>query len=146
MVDNTAFGGHVLVLEDDMELASNFSEYLTVAGFEVTVAKSGTDALELAARERFDVAVVDMFIRQAGQVVPDGGLSLIFKLRNSAGLRTPKNVPVLAISGSALTRTEQSPLHMAMTVGATSTMEKPIDAFEFVDEVSRLVRDLRLGD
>lgn len=144
MVD-TAFSGHVLLLEDDIELAIDYSEYLTAAGFAVTVARSGADALHLAAGERFDVAVVDMFIRKAGQLVPDGGLSLIFKLRNSSGLRTPRNVPVLAISGSALTRTEPSPLQAAMTVGATSTMVKPIDAFELVDEVNRLVSDLNGG-
>ena len=141
----TAFGGHVLVLEDDIELAISYSEYLTAAGFEVSVARSGIDALYLAAGERFDVAVVDMFIRNAGQLVPDGGLSVIFKLRNTVGLRTPRNVPVLAISGSPLTRTQSSPLQMAMTVGATSTMEKPIDAFELVDEVTRLVSDLNTG-
>jgi DNA-binding response OmpR family regulator len=50
----------ILIVEDDENLASVLSGDLKLAGYEVLSAKTGLAALEIAARERPDVVLLDM--------------------------------------------------------------------------------------
>jgi two-component system NtrC family sensor kinase len=64
--DETAAGGRlrqgadVLVIEDEAALRSVFLEVLTINGHRATAAATGQAAMELLARESFDVVVLDL--------------------------------------------------------------------------------------
>lgn len=132
-----------LVLEDDFELAMDYAAALRSDAFEVQVAQFASEAIEFAKISEFDLVVADIFVQRRGELVPDGGLTFISALRRSVGFKTAANVPILAVSGSRLVNSDMSPLRMAMTVGATATLAKPVDMFELVDEANRLLQELR---
>ena len=49
-----------LVVDDDRMLAQTLGEILELKGWKVSVANSGMDAVNIAARERFDVVLMDI--------------------------------------------------------------------------------------
>jgi len=81
----------VLVVDDDEPLRDAMARTLTRAGYLVTAASSGADALESGVATRPDAAVIDVFLRDAG------GLGVARALR-----RELVDVPVLFITGLSL--------------------------------------------
>ena len=72
----------VLLIEDDAKIAADVAEELSLRGFAVTVAETGTQGLESATIAAFDVMVVDRLLPGLD------GLALIEQLRRQ-GDRTP---------------------------------------------------------
>ncbi len=79
-----AVGGRVLIVDDNAELAGSLRDVLLAARTDaeeplvVTVAARGAEALDFAAHQRFDVALVDVKL-------PDGsGVDLIAPLKRAA--------------------------------------------------------------
>ena len=52
--------GRALVVDDDRMLAQTLGEILELEGWTVSVANSGTEAVNIAARESFDVVLMDI--------------------------------------------------------------------------------------
>src|SRR5688572_5685786 len=52
--------GRALVVDDDRMLARTLAEILELEGWSVTQANSGTEAVNLAARQTFDVVLMDV--------------------------------------------------------------------------------------
>ncbi len=70
---------HLLLVEDHPALARNVVEFLEPAGFAVTVADRGGEALRLARKEPFDLVVLDLML-------PDlDGLEVCRELRRNQG-------------------------------------------------------------
>lgn len=61
--------GRILVVEDEIELATLFAEVLGSAGYEVIAADSVTDALSTLRYQQVDAAVLDIELRD-GPVFP----------------------------------------------------------------------------
>ena len=53
---------HILVLEDHLELLNEMSKILIAAGYQVTTARTGAQAIELARRIPFDLLVADVYL------------------------------------------------------------------------------------
>ena len=51
---------HVLVVEDDVDLADAIAEALELAGHSPTIANSGTEAVEFYSRRSFDITFMDV--------------------------------------------------------------------------------------
>ena len=65
----------ILLVDDEETIRALFSEYLSEDGFEVKVASSGKQAIEVVKGERFDLFLIDL-------VMPEmDGLELIQELR-----------------------------------------------------------------
>lgn len=110
----------VLLIDDDREFLDILSERLTIRGMEVTTAASGQTALDLMAKERFDVVVLDL------QMPEMDGLQVLAQLaaRNSTQ-------PVILLTGHAtVSRGVQ-----AMKLGATDVLEKPVDIRELAEKI-----------
>jgi len=52
--------GRALVVDDDRTLASTLADILELMGWTVTQANSGTEAVNVAARQSFDVVLMDV--------------------------------------------------------------------------------------
>ncbi|HUB67969.1 MAG TPA: sigma-54 dependent transcriptional regulator [Candidatus Methylacidiphilales bacterium] len=65
---------HILLIEDDMELASVIEESLQANGYKVTLAKDGTEGLALARKNSYDTLLTDFQMEGAD------GLTIIHKL------------------------------------------------------------------
>src|SRR4029453_1936683 len=72
----------LLIVEDDPTIAEFVSTGLTEAGFAVDVAADGLQGLDLAVKDEYDAAIVDVMLPKMD------GLSVIDRMR-ARGVRTP---------------------------------------------------------
>ena len=113
----------VLVADDDPLTRRVVQHYLESAGYNVTTASTGLEAMELATRELPQLIVLDM-------VLPDmDGPTVLRQLQNSD---TTSSIPVIRISGNVglLAHVEQSERNLVLA--------KPINADQFLTLVRRL--------
>lgn len=118
----------ILILEDDKVFARLVAGSLEAEGFDVVITHSGAEALEMVVNERIDLALVDLFIKVDGMLTPDGGVLFISRLRAQIPGRsfaTPRDVPVLAMTGMAGELWNLDVLNMAVKLGANDILAKP---------------------
>jgi two-component system OmpR family response regulator len=114
-----------LVVEDDAAIASFLVKGLTEAGFAVDQAGSGGAALEMASREPYDVAVVDLMLPGLD------GLALIEELR-----RRRIKVPVIILSAK---RSVDDRVR-GLQAGGDDYLTKPFAFEELLARVQALIR------
>lgn len=73
----------ILVVEDNRDILANVVDYLELKGYTVDCAQDGLTGLHLAARESYDLIVLDVMLPGLD------GLQLCQRLRNDARLVTP---------------------------------------------------------
>ena len=112
----------LLIVDDEVEFLETVSERLEQRDFEVTTASEGADALEIAKRDRFDLAVVDL--RMPGM----DGRELLEALKKEHKFL---EVIVLTGYGSVESAFECSKL------GAFGYLSKPFD----LDELLKVLKD-----
>jgi DNA-binding response OmpR family regulator len=88
----------ILVIDDQSEVRAMLSIVLRVNHFEIVEAESGATGLKEFDNSRFDLAIVDIFLREMS------GLEVISEMRE----RRP-DFPIVAISGMAALDDEASP-------------------------------------
>lgn len=101
---------HVLIVEDDVSLASMVSEFLVEQGFEVTIEDDGEAAIALVECESFDAIVLDI-----GLPGTDG-----FAVCRS--VRSHFDGPIIVLTA----RGEEIDEVIALEVGADDFMSKPV--------------------
>jgi DNA-binding NtrC family response regulator len=55
-------GNKILVVDDDSDITWFFRQILEGEGFSVSTAQKGVEALELAGKEKFDLAILDVVL------------------------------------------------------------------------------------
>jgi CheY-like chemotaxis protein len=89
------YPARLLLIEDHAELAEATAEFLSTAGLEVRIAKSGKDALQMAITFRPDIVLCDM-------ILPDMlGIEVARALR-----RNPETIELLLVMHTALSDIE----------------------------------------
>ncbi len=116
--------GAILVVDDEAELRSSASEWLSLSGFSVVTAKDGAEALAWLDRQPFEALVSDM--RMPGM----DGLGLLDVVR----LKRPL-LPVVLLTGHG----DVALAVEAMRAGAHDFLEKPYDADHLVAVLDRAV-------
>ncbi|MEI6722435.1 MAG: EAL domain-containing protein [Betaproteobacteria bacterium] len=114
----------VLLADDSDENLAMVSEYLEGHGFAVQAARTGIEAVERAARSRFDVIVMDM------QMPEMDGVEAMRRIR-AAG----QTVPIIALTGLAGARDRQR----CIAAGATEFLGKPVRLRELLEAMRRLI-------
>ncbi len=115
----------VLVVEDDLKIASFVIKGLGQAGFAVDHAADGETGLHLALNESYDVAVVDLMLPNRD------GLSLIEELR-----RQQVNTPVIILSA----RRSVDDRVKGLQSGGDDYLTKPFAFTELLARVQALIR------
>lgn len=115
---------HILIVEDESDIASALAARLRSEGFSVSVADNGIDGLELALTEDYDVAVLDIMLPGI-----DG-------LEVASKLRAVKNTSILMLSA----RGEENDVVAGLSIGADDYVTKPFSARELVARVHALIR------
>lgn len=117
-------GNRVLVVDDDTGLAGALSINLRAHGWDVTVAQTGTEALDAAASSRPDVVVLDLGLPD----VP--GLEVI------EGIRGWSRVPIVVLSARQLGDDKVD----ALDAGADDYVTKPFAMNELLARLRAAVR------
>jgi CheY-like chemotaxis protein len=114
----------VLLADDDPILREIAGEHLRSAGFQLTLAVDGREALKAAQARRFDLIVTDM-------VMPNlDGIELLQALKT-----TSPDTPVIAISAGFAGGNAELLLQAARAIGAVSVLEKPLVRDTFLRHV-----------
>ena len=91
-------GHSVLIMDDDLLLATQWCDGLASAGFDVTVTSRASEALAVLAKRRFNLAVVDLLVKLPEHSGQEGGLRFLRALRFSEE-RHLRVLPVIGVSG-----------------------------------------------
>jgi DNA-binding response OmpR family regulator len=121
----------ILYTEDDADTRELVSYVLTTSNCKVTLADSDAKALLLAGTIKFDLYLIDNWLREGS------GIELCKKLRE-----LDPGTPILFYSGAAFDTDKQE----AFASGAQAYLIKPVDNDELVKEVFRLISEARNGN
>jgi diguanylate cyclase (GGDEF)-like protein len=117
----------VLVVDDDEDIARFVEVNLKLHGFEVLLAADGAEALEVIARRRPDLAVVDVMMPNID------GLELTRRLRADPMTAA---LPVIMLTAKGLTVDKV----VGLTAGADDYLVKPFDTSELIARVRSTLR------
>jgi EAL domain-containing protein (putative c-di-GMP-specific phosphodiesterase class I) len=120
----------VLLVDDEPALTRALGKLLTMAGYDLTIAHNGRQAIQRLETATFDVIVSD--IRMPGM----DGLSLLRAIRAK-----DLDLPVVFLTGSPTLETAVE----AMEYGAFRYLTKPIDGEELARVVQRAARTRQLA-
>jgi two-component system OmpR family response regulator len=115
----------ILLVEDDLKIASFIVKGLKAAGYAVDHAKDGEEGLRLALATSYDTAVVDIMLPKLD------GLALIERLRSDK-VNTP--IIILSAKGSIDDRVK------GLQTGGDDYLSKPFSFAELLARVQALIR------
>ena len=116
---------HVLIVEDEPEMAQLLSRGLREEEFEVSVARDGRSALEKSEQTSFDVILLDVMLPQMN------GLEVAKRLRDRE-----QETPVLMLTA----RDCVSDIISGLNAGADDCLTKPFSFLELLARIRALVR------
>jgi DNA-binding response OmpR family regulator len=119
----------ILIIEDDKRLAEMVSNYLSEAGFQTQVSRTGMGGIALHDREPFDILVLDLML-------PDmDGLDVCRRIREKS--ETP--ILMLTARGDAMDRV------VGLEMGADDYLPKPFEPRELLARLRALLRRAKSG-
>jgi len=113
-------GASVLVVDDELGMRETVAEILEGAGYEVTMASSGEDALSRMRQHEFDVVLMD--IRMPGR----DGISVLQEIG-------PPPPPVVVMTAYAV----EEQLRAAVEAQSFAVVHQPVPATYLIDLVGR---------
>ena len=121
---------NILVCDDEKDIVSALTIYLTTAGYQVFPAYDGTEALDLLRREDIHLVLLDIMMPKLD------GLAALTRLREAS------NVPVILLTA----KSEDTDKIQGLNLGADDYVTKPFNPVEVLARVkSQLRRYLQLG-
>jgi two-component system, OmpR family, alkaline phosphatase synthesis response regulator PhoP len=115
---------HILVVDDEPRIAQIARDYLERAGYAVTTADNGVDALAAARTRHPDLIVLDL------------GLAHLDGLEVTRALRKQSNVPIIMLTA----RVEEADKLTGLELGADDYITKPFSPRELVARVRAVFR------
>ena len=121
---------NILVCDDEKDIVSALTIYLTTAGYQVFPAYDGTEALDLLRREDIHLVLLDIMMPKLD------GIAALTRLREAS------NVPVILLTA----KSEDTDKIQGLNLGADDYVTKPFNPVEVQARVrSQLRRYLQLG-
>ena len=118
----------LLMIEDDLRLATMVKEYLTQSGYEVTHAADGESGLAAAQDKSFDLIMLDLML-------PDmDGLEICRRIRALQGDAARVSVLMLTAKGDPMDRI------IGLELGADDYLPKPFEPRELLARIRAVLR------
>ena len=114
---------HILIIEDDIDIANIERDYLMVAGYDVTVMNNGTDGIEAALNTPVDLIILDVMLPEM-----DG-----FEVCRA--IRDKVRVPI--VMGTA--RLDDIDKIRGLGVGADDYIEKPFSPSVLIAKIKAML-------
>jgi DNA-binding response OmpR family regulator len=121
---------HILVVDDDKNIRMFFGAVLEEAGYTVSSACNGEEALEIMEREHVDLVVLDVMMPKMD------GYEFTRTLREANN-----NLPILMVSAKQLPADK----HMGFAAGTDDYITKPIDDEEMLFRIKALLRRAKIA-
>ncbi len=117
----------VLIVDDEIRIATIARDYLTRAGFQVAIAADGQAGLAMARETHPDLVVLDL------------GLPRLDGLEVARALRRESDVPIIMLTA----RVDESDRLRGFEIGADDYITKPFSPRELVARVASVLRRAR---
>lgn len=133
----------ILLMEDDVDLSTVLDEVLSSNGHVVTTSQSAFEAFNLIAKNRYDLLITDIIVLKDDTPVPDGGISLISRLRGALSWNLEpwmKKMPIIAISGAIHNQGMSELLKISRDLGADMAFGKPMDTDDLLQAINLLTK------
>lgn len=118
-------GLHVLVIEDDADVALVYQMMLQGVGYRVSLAETPEQAAKIVAHEKPEAVILDLMLQESN------GIDLIHVLRREIG----DKVPMMVVSGVVGGHQKQQ----AFQAGASAFMGKPVRVDMLVMRLAQLI-------
>jgi DNA-binding response OmpR family regulator len=115
---------HVLVVEDDKDIAELIGRHLASHGYQVSIAGRAKEALEKARANKPNLITLDIYLPDAD------GFELLQQLKNDPATN---DIPVVIVS-------VMSDQQEGLRLGAVDYLTKPIDPLRLVSSVNRVLQ------
>ena len=102
----------VLIAEDDRDFGNILSQYVTISGFEVTLARDGKEAWELFNKDKPDICVLDVMMPEMD------GFTLAEKIKQAHS-----DMPLIFLTAKSL----KEDIVKGLKLGADDYITKPFD-------------------
>jgi DNA-binding response OmpR family regulator len=123
-------GKRILVVDDDRDLVQTMQETLTLEGFEVITANDGEEGMEMAARGKPDLIILDV-------MMPNKHGYQVAKELAEAG----NSVPVIMLTGVAEQMRGTNFSHaQALECPADDFISKPLNVQLLLKSIQRLLK------
>jgi DNA-binding response OmpR family regulator len=119
----------ILYAEDDIMMQKVVVHALIRLGYEVTTVDDGMEAIEVIAKEEYDLVILDLFMPKKS------GFEVVEAMRDEMHNTTP----VLILSRNHL----EEAIEKAYTAGANDFIAKPFTPEELVVKVTRMLAPKR---
>jgi len=133
-------GFSILLVDDDTVLAGLWQQYLVSQGHQVDCCGTVADATVLLYSKAYDLLIVDIFLRQDGQILAEGGVTLINRVRIQDGFNDANKdrMAILAVTGAGTGSPGKfAALHSVNTL-TDASLQKPVRLETLGREVQRL--------
>lgn len=124
--DRTAGPAPILLIDDSLSIRKFVGRMLESAGFKVETALDGEEGLRKIAATRYSLVITDLEMPKVN------GYEVLQALRGRA---QTQSLPVIVMT----TRAGEKHRHMALTMGASAYVAKPVEERAMIAEVSRWV-------
>jgi two-component system phosphate regulon response regulator PhoB len=116
----------IIIVEDDPETAMMFAEMVRLLDYQGQIATSGTEAIEMIAKENPRAVILDW-------ILPDiSGIDVMQKLNKDARLAS---IPIILIT--AKMHTEE--IEKGVSMGASAYLTKPVDFKDIRNALNTLI-------
>lgn len=116
---------HILILEDEKDIAEVLKLYLEAENYIITIVDNGQKALELMEKNKYDMALVDIMMPLMN------GYEFIKHVRNY-----DVNLPIIIISAKSL----ENDKIIGLNLGADMYITKPFNPLEVIANIKALFR------
>ena len=118
----------LLLIDDDVELCHLLKEYLQTEGYQITLAHTAAEGIELCCTGSFDLFILDVML-------PDlSGLDLLPKIRQI------KTTPILMLTA----RGDEIDRIIGLELGADDYLSKPCNPRELLARIKSILRRSRI--
>jgi DNA-binding response OmpR family regulator len=117
----------ILLIEDDVRLATLVTDYLSEGGFRVTAAHTGSDGERLLRQGDFDAAILDLMLPDAD------GLDVCRRIRSES------SIPILMLTA----RGDPADRVVGLELGADDYLPKPFEPRELLARLRAILRRQR---
>jgi DNA-binding response OmpR family regulator len=115
----------VLLAEDDRDFGNILSQYVTINGFEVKLARDGNEAWEMFSQEKPDICVLDVMMPEMD------GFTLGEKIK-----KTQPGMPVIFLTAKSL----KEDIVRGLKIGADDYITKPFDPEVLILRINNILK------
>ena len=115
----------VLIAEDDRDFGNILSQYVTISGFDVTLARDGKEAWDLYSNVKPDICVLDVMMPEMD------GFTLAEKIKASQ-----PDMPIIFLTAKSL----KEDIVRGLKIGADDYITKPFDPEVLILRVNNILK------